>query len=112
MLRYFLDDFQGARMRFRITAIAGTRKGLIFAAGITGCLLASAWAAPRQKSAPPPVRSAAGHSGMTLMPQNAIIDGSYGFQTLAAVINSPDGSSLEVTGQAVFQSSNPSVVKV
>src|SRR5437868_15363576 len=99
-------------MRFRVTAIAGTRKGLIFAASISGCLLASAWAAPRQKSAAPSIKSASGHSGMALMPQNAIIDGSYGFQTLSAVINSPDGSSLEVTGQANFQSSNPSVAKV
>src|SRR5258708_3554823 len=99
-------------MRPRVTAISGSRKGLVFAACITGCLLASAWATPRQKKAVPLANPAAGHSGMALMPQNAIIDGSYGFQTLSAVVNSPDGSALEVTGQAVFQSSNPLVAKV
>src|SRR5205085_5951113 len=88
-----------------------THLGILTGSALLACasLIVSAWAGPPQS------RKASGApsgGGLVLMPANISIDGSYGYQTLSAVANAPDGSSLEVTPQAAFQSSNPAVVKV
>jgi len=51
-------------------------------------------------------------AGLTLLPAETILDGSYSFQTLSAVAKSPDNSERDLSGGAAFSSSNPSVVKV
>ncbi|MBC7527944.1 MAG: DUF1549 domain-containing protein [Chthonomonadaceae bacterium] len=51
-------------------------------------------------------------SRLTLEPQNAILDGSYSFQTLAAVGIATDRSERDLSETATFTSSNPGVVKV
>jgi hypothetical protein len=49
---------------------------------------------------------------LILMPSASVIDGSYGYQTLSAVVNSPDGSALDVTRRATLTSSNPAVIRI
>jgi hypothetical protein len=79
------------------------------AACLSAGLMAVAWASPQGKKA-----AALAPSGGTLMilPSSATIDGSYGFQTLSAVLNRSDGSAQDVTPTATLKSSNPAVVKV
>jgi hypothetical protein len=48
----------------------------------------------------------------TLLPASATLDGSYSFQTLAAVGNATDGSTRDLTESATFTSTNPGVVRV
>ncbi len=91
----------------RTNAALLTGLAFVFCAG----LLLSALAVPPQSRKSGGSASASSGS-LVLMPASAAIDGSYGYQTLSAVFNSADGSSLEVTTQASFQSSNPSVVRI
>jgi hypothetical protein len=60
---------------------------------------------------------ASGRTGQTgaslaLLPGSAVIDGSYGYQTLAVIRTAPDGSQLDVTSQAALSSSAPGVLKI
>src|SRR5438132_14343202 len=83
----------------------------VFASVLSTTLFLCAWAVPNKprKAAPP---SPAVGGTLALMPSSAILDGSYSLQTLSAVQTASDGSSLEVTSQAAFKSSNPGVVRI
>ena len=60
-------------------------------------------------SAPHPAGAVA---GLTLLPAETVLDGSYSFQTLSAVAKSGDNSERDVSSGAAFSSSNAAVVKV
>ncbi len=49
---------------------------------------------------------------LTLEPQTATLDGSYSFQTLAAVGTASDNSERDLTETTLFTSSNPGVVRI
>lgn len=49
---------------------------------------------------------------LQLQPAQAVLDGSYAFQTLAVVGLATDGSQRDLTESAVFTSSNPAIVRV
>lgn len=51
-------------------------------------------------------------AGLTLLPAETTLDGSYSFQTLSAVAKSPDGSERDLSNTASFSSSNAGVVKI
>ena len=56
--------------------------------------------------APTPIKN------MMLEPAQAVLDGSYAFQTLAVVGQAGDGSQRDLTDGATFTSSNPGVVRI
>jgi len=78
--------------------------GVAFAALAAGAGLTVATAGP-QPGTPAP-------GALSLAPAAAIIDGSYGFQTLAVVVTAPDGGALDVTSSAKISSANPRVVRI
>jgi hypothetical protein len=74
---------------------------------LSAALLVSSWTALGQ------AKPAAGTgAGLSLLPGSGVIDGSYGYQTLSAVLNGADGSGLDVTPRATLTSSNPAVVRI
>jgi len=86
------------------------RSALLLAAVVWSAgLIVSAWA-----GTPPGKRGDASTGGgsLTIYPPTSVIDGSYGYQTLAVVLNAPDGSALDVTARASLRSSNPAVVRI
>lgn len=100
-------------------AIAGARLrafSLFAACLLSVALLLSTWtggSAQGQRSKKAQAASAPPVGGrLILMPSASVIDGSYGSQTLSAVVNAPDGSALDVTRRATFTSSNPAVVRI
>src|SRR5262249_24956744 len=106
-----MRPLQSARLWFRFSApvVALTTAALLTAA------LSYAPAKPQKKRAPQKsaaAQSAAPVAGLTLLPAENMLDGSYSFQTLSAVASAADGSWLDMTTQATFTSSNPAVVKV
>ena len=51
-------------------------------------------------------------TALQLQPAQAVLDGSYAFQTLAVVGTATDGSQRDLTESAVFTSSNPAIVRI
>ena len=72
-------------------------------------------AAPAARKAAPASASSAALApikNVVLEPAQATLDGSYAFQTLAAVGQATDGSQRDLTEGATFSSSNPGVVRI
>lgn len=83
---------------------------------LTGILLwhtaVPAPAGPPRKARNTPKPQVPTFTRLTLLPAEGILDGSYAFQTLSVTGQHADGSALDVTPQATFSSSNPSIVRV
>lgn len=78
----------------------------------SAALFASASAVPPQAKRTGSASKSGVSAGLTLLPGNTVIDGSYGLQTLSVVANSADGSSLDVTPRASLRTSNPAVLRI
>src|SRR5579862_3573144 len=80
--------------------------------GTSAAIAATVVMALASAGLPTQARGGAGGRTLTVLPGAGVIDGSYGYQTVSAVLNSSDGSGLDVTASAALHSSNPAVIRI